>query len=113
MVAPFDTCQADFFGDLAKDTHGLWEVFEFVRLHHPGLSEQHVFERGRAYVTRWIDAGWIRISDAPLHPSTITSLSQIPEFLQRHGSAATFYMEGSPSLDITDEAERVYGSQTI
>ena len=113
MVSAFDALEADFFGDLATDTHGLWEVFEFVRLHYSGLGDQQVFERGCAYITRWIDAGWIRVSDAPLHPSTITGLSQIPDFLQRHGTAATFYVEDSPSLDITDAAKRVYASQTI
>jgi hypothetical protein len=76
MVAPLDKLEADFFGDLAKDTHGLWEVFEFVRLHYPELSDQQVFERGRDYITRWNDAGWIRISETPLYPSTISSLSE-------------------------------------
>ncbi|SRR6266550_3090881 len=68
MVTPFDTLEADFFGDLAEDTHGLWEVFDFVRLHYPEFTDEQVFERGRDYITRWIDAGWIRISDAPLLP---------------------------------------------
>jgi hypothetical protein len=113
MVTPFDKLEADFFGDVAEDTHGLWEVFEFVRLHHPGLGDQQVFEHGRDYITRWIGAGWIRVSDAPLHPSTITNLSQIPQFLQQYGLAATHYLEDSPSLDITEEAERVFESQTI
>ena|SRR6266496_1106551 len=113
MVAPFDPCEADFFGDLAQDTHGLWEVFEFVRLHYPGLTDQQIFERGRDYITRWIGAAWIRISDTPIHPSTIASLSALSDFLQQHGSAASFYLENSPSIDITEEAERVYESQTI
>jgi hypothetical protein len=113
MVAPFDKLEADFFGDLAEDTHGLWEVFEFVRLHYPELSDQQVFERGRDYITRWSDAGWIRISDAPLHPSTISSLSESLEFLVQHDSVATRYLENSPSIDITEEAQRVYESQTI
>src|SRR6266566_6003792 len=104
MVTPFDALEADFFGDLAEDTHGLWEVFEFVRLHYPDLSEQQVSERGRDYIMRWIDAGWIRISDIPLHPSTITSLSGVSDFLQQHGLAATRYLENSPSIDITEEA---------
>ena len=108
MVRAFDTCEVDFFGDLAGDTHGLWEVFEFVRLHHPDLSDEQVFESGRQYLADWIGAGWIRVSDAPLHPSTITSLSQIPAFLQRHGSAVTRYLENSPSIDITEEAQRAY-----
>jgi hypothetical protein len=113
MVAPLDKLEADFFGDLAKDTHGLWEVFEFVRLHYPELSDQQVFERGRDYITRWSDAGWIRISETPLYPSTINSLSESLEFLVQHDSAATRYLENSPSIDITEEAQRVYESQTI
>jgi hypothetical protein len=113
MVTPFDALEADFFGDLAEDTHGLWEVFEFVRLHYPELSEQQVFERGRDYIMRWINAGWIQISGTPLHPSTITSLSGVSDFLQQHGSAGNRYLENSPSIDITEEAHRVYQSQTI
>ena len=54
--------------------HGLSEVFECVRLHYSELDDERVLERGRAYITRWIDAGWIRISDAPIYPSTITTL---------------------------------------
>jgi hypothetical protein len=68
MVRPFDPCEVDFFGDLAGDTHGLWEVFGFVRLHHPELSDERVLELGCEYLTRWIDAGWIRVSDAPPSP---------------------------------------------
>jgi hypothetical protein len=113
MVSAFDALEADFFGDLAEETHGLWEVFEFMRLHHPPLSDQQVFERGRDYIRRWIDAGWVRISDSPLYPSTIGSLSEALEFLQQHGPAATRYLENSPSIDITEEAQRVYESQTI
>jgi hypothetical protein len=108
MVRSFDHLEADFFGDLASDTHGLWEVFEFVRLHYPDLSDEQVFERGHDYVTRWIEAGWIRVSDAPLHPSSLSDSAGLLAFLGQHGSAATRYLEDSPSLDITEEAERVY-----
>jgi|SRR5919198_6535078 hypothetical protein len=113
MVSAFDSLEADFFGDMAEDTHGLWEVFELVRLHHPKLSDEQVLKRGREYITRWIQSGWIRISDAPLYPSTITSLQQAVEFLQQRGAAATRYLENSPSIDPTEEALRVYESQTI
>jgi len=113
MVKPFDTLEADFFGDMAEDTHGLWEVFEFVRLHYPKLSDEQVFKRGRDYITRWIQSSWIRISDAPVYSSTIKSLTQAMDFLQQHGSAATRYLENSPSIDSTDEALRFYESQTI
>jgi len=110
MVNPFDACEADFFGDLAEDTHGVWEVFEFVRLHHPGLSDEQVFERGRDYISRWIQNGWIRIADAPLHPSSITTLSQFSQFLEQHGASATRYLDDSPSLDPTEEALSVFNA---
>jgi hypothetical protein len=110
-VSALDAVEADFFGDLAQDTHGLWEVFEFIRCHHSQLADDAVFTLGWDYITRWTDAGWIRISDSPLYPSTITNLSAIPEFLQQHGVAATRYIENSPSIDITDEGQRVYENQ--
>jgi hypothetical protein len=107
MVTPFDALEADFFGELAEDTHGLWEVFEFVRCHHPELADERVFEHGREHVIRWIESDWIRISDTPLYPSTVTSLPQAMEFLRQHGPAATRYLENSPSIDLTKEALRV------
>jgi hypothetical protein len=108
MLSPFDPCEFDFFGDLATDTHGLWEVFEFVRLHFPTANEAQVLEKGRGYIARWIDAGWIRIADSPLYPTTITTLMALSQFLQQHSSEATQYLENSPSLDITEEALRIY-----
>jgi len=107
MVTPFDVLEAGFFGELAEDTYGLWEVFEFVRCHHPELADEQVFERGHEYVIRWIESDWIRISDTPLHPSTITSLPQAMDFLRQHGPAATHYLENSPSIDLKKEALRV------
>ena len=111
MVSALDTLEVDFFGDLASDTHGLWEVFEFTRLHYPELDDQGVFKRGRDYITRWVDAGWVQISDAPLYPSTITTLADARAFVEQHGVAATRYLDNSPSVDITAEGQRVYESQ--
>jgi hypothetical protein len=53
MVSALDALEADFFGDLPQDTHGLWEVFELVRLYYPGLTNEEVFERGYDYISRW------------------------------------------------------------
>ena len=108
MVSAFDACEADFFGDLAGDTHGVWEVFAFVRLHFPAANEDQVLRKGLDYITRWISAGWIQMAKLPLYPSTITTLPALSVFLQEHGAAATYYLENSPSLDITEEALRVY-----
>ena len=49
-MSALDALEADFFGDLAQDTHGVWEVFEFVRLHYPDLTDEQVFERGHDYI---------------------------------------------------------------
>ena len=111
-MSAFDTLEADFFDELAKDTHGVWELFGFVRLHHPDITNEHsVFACGREYLRRWIDRGWIRIADAPLYPSTIASASDIATFLEGHGVAATWYVENAPSIDISEEGQRVYESE--
>src|SRR3954463_4954034 len=99
MVSAFDALEADFFGDLATDTHGLWEVFEFVRLHFPAASDAEVLATGRDYITRWISAGWIRIAAVPLYPSSIITFEAVAAFLEEKGPAATRYLENSPSLD--------------
>ena len=52
-----------------------------------------------------------RIADAPLYPSTIASASDITAFLEQHGVAATWYVENAPSIDISDEGQRVYESE--
>ena len=80
MGLVLDECEKDFFGELAADTHGLWEVFEFVRLHHPGLPENGVFERSCRYIQRWSQNGWICISDAPLHPTAVAGLTDLTAF---------------------------------
>lgn len=110
MAKVFDALEADFFGDLAEGTHGIWEVFEFVRLHHPRLTNVQVFERGQDYITRWIQEGWIRVSAAPLHPSSITTLPQLLEFLQQQGAAATRYLDDSPSIEPTQKALSVFNT---
>jgi hypothetical protein len=112
MVSALDALEADFFGDLAQDTHGVWEVFEFVRLHYPDLADVQVFERGYDYIWRWLRSDWIRVSDSPLHPSEIRP-SELLDFLRQHGSAATRYLEDAPSLDITEEGQRVFANETI
>jgi hypothetical protein len=112
MVSSFDLLEADFFAELVRGTHGLWEVFEFTRLHHPQLDDRRIFERGSDYIKRWVDAGWIQISTTPVYPSTISTLSDAQAFLRQNGAAATRYLGNSPSIDITEEAQRVYQRRT-
>lgn len=99
---PLDSLEADFFGDLASDTHGVWEIFEFVRLHYPGSDEGEVLRIGTEYLSRWIENRWIEVAARPLHPTKAKSISDVSAFIQEHGVAATVCMEGSPSVDITE-----------
>ena len=113
MVSALDALEADFFGDLAEDTHGVWEVFEFVRLHYPDLADEKVFERGYDYIARWLQAGLVRLSNTPLHSSTVRTSSDLLHFLRQHAVAATRYVENAPSLDITEEGQRACEGSTI
>jgi hypothetical protein len=113
MASALNGLEADFFGDLVNDTHGVWEVFEFVRLHYPELTDEQVFERGYDYIAQWLQTGLVRISDMPLHSSTVTTLSDLLHFLGEHGVAATRYLENAPSLDITQQGRRLYEGHTI
>ena len=70
-MSTFDALEADFFGDLPEDSHGVWEVFELVRLHYPELTDEESFERGYDYIAHWLRRGWIRVSDAALHPTSV------------------------------------------
>ena len=111
-MSSLDALEADFFGNLAQDTHGVWEVFEFVRLHYPDLTDEQVFERGYDYISRWHRTDWIRVSESPLHQSAIKQ-SELLDFRRQHGSAATRYLENAPSLDITETGQRVFADENI
>ena len=102
----FDALEADFFGDSAEDTHGVWEVFQLVRQHDPELTDEEFFERGYDYIARWLRNGWIRVSDAPLHPTTVRTPAELLHLLQERGLAAAQYCENAPSFDLTDEVKR-------
>jgi hypothetical protein len=108
METLFDSCEADFFGDLAEDTHGIWEVFEFVRFHNPNSTDAEAIEIGLQYLRRWIQNNWICVSEAPLFPSTLVNSVDLLQFLQDHGQSVKTYLENSPSLDITDEGLRAW-----
>jgi hypothetical protein len=96
--------EEDFLGDLSQDVHGVWEVFEFVRLHTPGLTDEKVFEQGVTLINRWFKSGWIAVSDSPVQPSTIRTEVELKAQLSQVGSQATRYFKNAPSIEITDQA---------
>jgi len=101
-MKPLDTLEVDFLGDLSSDTHGLLEVFEFVRLHCPDQSDDQILKTGTDYILSWTQKEWVRLSDKPLYPTTITSADEMMAFIKHHGTKTTLYAENSPSLDITE-----------
>ena len=97
-----DILEADFLGDLSSDTHGVWEIFESVRLHYPGAADAEVFKIGEEYFSSWSERGWIEVAAKPLYPSQVKNLAEVASFFHQHGVASTRYCDGAPSLDITD-----------
>ena len=96
--------EQDLLGDLAADTHGLWEVFEFVRLHSPESSEQEIFSAGRALVVSWLQRDWLEIAPDPLYPSSVASIEDVVPTLDRVGLASLSYFADAPSISLTERA---------
>jgi hypothetical protein len=94
-----DNLEADFFGDLEVDTHGLWEVFGFVRLYYGQLSEGERFESGLRYLERWNRNGWLRIAETPIEPSSIRTMEEALAFARSNGVSSMSYLANSPSFD--------------
>lgn len=101
--------EKDMLGDLSEDTHGIWEVFEFVRQHHPDLGSEEIFRLGRDLLLAWSERGWIEVSRRPLFPSPICSMGELLKKMDRMGIAALRYYEGAPSIDLTERARADIG----
>ena len=97
--------EVDLLTDLAADTHGLWEVFEFVRLHQPEASDSEVFQVGRSLLERWKRRGWLLISTTPICPTSVMTLADALDLVDRQGPRATRYFEGAPSIDLSEKVK--------
>lgn len=95
--------ESNFIGDLAQDSHGLWEVFEFVRLHHPDSSEQEAFSRGRELIASWLTRGWLRIAADPKPPGGISE-GVLLQVIDRLGSKAMVASDELPWIDLSEKA---------
>ena len=95
--------ERDFLGDMAQDDHGLWEVFEFVRSHHPKASEVEVESLGRALIQSWSERGWLEVVDSAGHP---TAALPLPALLDQLGHASLTADNDSPWLKLSEKAFR-------
>jgi hypothetical protein len=88
----------DLLGDLAQDDHSLYEMFEFVRLHHPALEDQGVLAMGRALVSSWVERNWLELAgDGAMWGSARTVTDLVP-IIDRLGQDVLHYFVGSPWL---------------
>src|SRR5215469_15398252 len=53
--------EEDLIGDLAQDDHEFWEVFGFVRRHHPNADNSEVLRLGRDLIESWNSREWIEV----------------------------------------------------
>lgn len=96
--------EQDLIEDLAADTHGIWEVFEFARLHNRGATDSEVHAIGCDLLRSWIARGWIEIAKRPLAPTNITEFDAALARIDELQGDATRYWEGAPSIDLTEKA---------
>ena len=89
--------EADLLGDMAQDDHALYEVFHFVRLHHPDAADDEVFRRGRELIRTWLQRGWLAV--LPDGSSTpVEATDTLLGIVDAQGVAATYAFEGAPRL---------------
>jgi hypothetical protein len=95
--------EADFISDLAQDSHGLYEVFFFVRHHDPTADDGEVLRRGRELIATWIERGWLAVSrDGGASP--LAGVDGLLEMIDEHGVAGTYGFEQAPWIILAPQA---------
>jgi len=99
-----DAIETDILGDLAQDDHSLYEIFEFVRGHHPQASDTEVLATGRQILANWVQRGWLQLAGEGAMWGAAKSLADLLPLVDRLGTAATRFFVGSPWLRLTTKA---------
>jgi len=100
--------EIDFFGDIAQAPHDLWEVYQFVRYHHPGASEKQVLRIGRELLTKWVERGWLRAFPEMGALGPVLSGDEILTFIDKVGAQAATPQRKTIRLDLTEKAHREF-----
>ena len=99
------TLEQDLLGDMAQDDHCLFEVFQFVRLHH---GEQLAVVRlvGRQLLASWIARGWLQTVDGPVGPTNTrpVAISQVLELVDRAETLDAAFLGAETRLRLTEQA---------
>jgi hypothetical protein len=94
----------DLLGDLAQDDHSLYEIFEFVRLHHPALEGQGVLAMGRALVSSWVERNWLEFAGDGAMWRSARAVTDLVPIIDRLGPDVLRYFVGSPWLRLAPQA---------
>lgn len=100
MMDSLSPLEEDFFSDLAADDHGLWELFAFVRLHHPALDDAQVLATGEQLLEKWERRGWLTLVSRQGVPLPF-SVAQIMVGLSPEALGAS---DEAPWLRLTEKA---------
>jgi hypothetical protein len=95
--------EEDFLGDLAKDPHELWELYTFVRHHHPAAPEADVQRLGHELLTTWVNRGWLKAATSRREVRRLTGEQLLAE-VSKLGQAAADPKKGTIVLILTDRA---------
>ena len=95
--------EEDLLGDLAQDDHAVYEVFHFVRAHHPAAEDAEVLRVGRNLVAQWLQRGWLALSehDGLKPPGGAGDLLNI---IDRKGIEGTYEFANAPWLALAPKA---------
>jgi hypothetical protein len=105
MQVSLSKLEEDFLGDLSQDSHELWELYEFVRLHFDKVSDEEVLHRGNELLSIWVERGWLTARLSRNVP-TILSGEQLLAHVNKLGFAAIDPEKGDLLLDITEKASK-------
>ena len=99
-----DQIETDILGDFAQDDHSLYEIFEFVRGHHPHSSDSEVLTIGRKILANWVQRGWLQLAGDGAMWGAAKSVTDVIPLVDSRGTDATRFFVGSPWLRLTTKA---------
>ena len=98
--------ESDLISDLAQDSHGLWEIFEFVKLHNKGSSEQAALANGRELLASWLSRGWISLSEKSELRAGLARTEELLPLIDRLGADVLTASGILPWVDLSEKAFR-------
>ena len=103
MKISLSTFEEDVIGDLAQDSHELWELYAFARNHYEKASDEEILKRGNELLSVWVERGWLKAFESR---SSLVAIEPKQLLIDVHelGQAAVDPKKGSILLALTDRA---------